>query len=422
MKPKPSIPVSAAGFGAPPLLDVILSTAPIALKGTRIIKEKVLSKLGGKDQRIEICKRAVFRLLVRNNASSWDWHGSCFLYDNGFIITNFHVIQGFDHFAILTIHPETREPHVLVANPVRVDPSPDRDLAVLQLSNVDFPLPTPLRISQTKPREGEDVVALGFPAASDNVATEKMTWVEYTNPHRDPGSISKVLESQIQHTAPISGGNSGGPLISPKNGMVIGVNTLHSVNDGGTVYVAFPARYILDLIECRSGMSYAEYREYLARYAKENARLAAEERHSQMDERASDIIDNHLDFITGRTYSTEPEEVYARDLVDIDRNATIHREAFVKNTIALDKTWPTRRYHLVSAKRSGETLEVLCQYYRKSRKGVEESGYSMITLVTNNGLITAFSEKRSDKSIKHTSRYKKIDYCYSPDYYAYPAN
>lgn len=94
----------------------------------------------------------------------------------------------------------------------------------------------------------------------------------------------------------------------------------------------------------------------------------------------------------------------------------------MKNTIALDKTWPTRHYHLFSAKRSGETLEVLCHYYRKSWKGVEESGYSMITLVTNNGLITAFSEKLSDKPIKHTSRYKKIDYSYDSTYNAYPSN
>ena len=421
MKPKPNIPVSAAGIYAPSLLDVILGTAPIALKGTRKLKENVLFALGGKDQRIAICQRAVFRFCARKNATDWDWFGSCFLYDKGRIITDFHVIEGFDEFGILVIHPETREPHILVANPVRVDPNRNRDLAVLQLSNVDFPLPTPLRISQTEPGEGENVVAIGFPAASDDVATEKMTWKEFTTPSRAPGSISKILEGEIQHTAPISGGNSGGPLITPKNGRVIGVIIKHSVNSGGIVFVAYPARYITDLIEGKSGMSYAEYKENLARYAKENARQAAE-RHSQMDDRASDIIDNHLDFITGRTYSTEPEEVYARDLVDIDRNATMHRETFVKNTIALDKTWPTRCYHLVSTKRSGETLEVLCQYYRKSRKGVEESGYSMITLVTNNGLITAFSEKHSDKPIKHTSRYKKIDYSYGPTYNAYPSN
>lgn len=399
---------TAAGLSAP---SIFVDLGKLIWEITQRHLKSLLTKSAStrEDQ-----KRAVFRIFAWNENSSSYATGTAFLiHSRGLVITNFHVIEGFSHFTVNIPNADTGCIEKFSADPVLV--APEHDLALLFLNQTGREFPNPLPISPDTHSVEEDVVAIGFPAC---------IYQAYDTPDSDPvctfGKINKLEDSEIVHGATISPGNSGGPLISHKNGTVIGVNTWTTQSErGGVFFIAIPARHILDLLRGKCGMSYADY---LARYAKENARQAKEERHNQIDNQASDIILNHMEFITGKTYSSEPEEVYARDLVDIDRNATMHREEFVKSTLALDKTWPSRHYHLVSAKRSGDTLEVLCQYYLKSRKGKEESGYSMITLVTTHGLITAFSEKRSNRPIKHTSRYKKIDYQYPPDYYAYPSN
>lgn len=265
MMMKPTIPILAAGFHAPTFLDVILSTAPIALEGTRIIKENVLSKLGSKDQRLEKYMRAVFRIIAWNDNSPTYATGSAFLISaDGLIITNLHVIAGRSHFAVNIPNADTGGIEQLSANPELVDP--EHDLALLSLNQIGRVFPDPLQKAQNTYNLGEDVVSIGFPAIVDE-ALGKLGG----KPLCTFGKING-LDDFIIHGARIAPGNSGCPLISQKSGKVIGVNTGTCQDEHGAVYyLAVPVRYITDLLDGKCGMSYAEYREYLARYAKDNS-------------------------------------------------------------------------------------------------------------------------------------------------------
>lgn len=340
-------------------------------------------------ENLEECQRAVLRIYSEKCT------GTAFLISKaGHIITNCHVIEDGEQFAVPMAHPQTGKITYLPAIPLRVDPSDNRDLAVLQLSNVDFPLPTPLPISQTPAQVSDDIVALGFASVSDEMLNSKgkgMNTIEYLTPSVTKGSISKITQSRIEHGATIAHGNSGGPLVSQETGEVLGVNTNVIQDDGHDFSYAVPAQYIFELLERKSGMNYEEYH---TRYP--------------MDDRAAKIILCHLDFLTAKAFGIDTKEIYADKLTDKSKNSNMTRVQFENAIIKLSKDWPIRAYRILSIKRSGDTLETLCKYGRKSWKGVEEDGYAMFTLVLRGRQITEFSEKHSDKPIKHTNRFKEI--------------
>ena len=106
-----------------------------------------------------------------------------------------------------------------------------QDLAVLQVKCPADRL-TPIRIAATLPRKGERVAAFGAPlgfsfTTSDGLVSALRSGKELDGEflnlnmplHSDP------RQTWIQTTAPISKGNSGGPLVNLR-GEVIGVNTL----------------------------------------------------------------------------------------------------------------------------------------------------------------------------------------------------
>ena len=338
-------------------------------------------------ENLEECQRAVFRMIAWDENSQTYYTGTAFLISENGLITNFHVIEGCSHFVVNVPNADTGCIEQLSANLEIVDP--EHDLALLSLDQIGHVFPMPLPISPDTHSLGEDVVAIGFPAS---------VYQALDKPDGDPtctfGKINKLDDSKIVHGATIGPGNSGGPLISSQSGTVIGVNTWTSQGEyGGVFFMALPARYILDLLKGKSGIS---YKEYLTRYP--------------MDKQAGEIIVRHLDFLTAKAIGHDTKFIYADKLTDKGKNVTMTRGQFENAVIKLDNDWPIRRYEIVSVKRSGNTLEALCQYNRESRKGVKEGGYAMFTLVWRGDLITAFSEKRSGKPIKHTSRFKEILY------------
>lgn len=347
-------------------------------------------------------QRAVFRIIVwQNNRPAYA--GTSFLVrTDGQIITNYHVIENGEKFEVLMANPETGEIDHVKAKPLRVDPFRDKDLALLRLLDVDFPLPTPLSLSQTNPHELDEVVALGFPGVSDDFFNDyslSLTSDEYIKPHTTKGEVNMIIASRIVHGAKIARGNSGGPLVSINTGEVIGVNTNICEDLGHDYSYAVPAQYIWDLINEECGMSYEEYLAW-----------------HPMNKRAAESIFLHLDFLTAKALGVAAKEIYADKLTNKSKNLTITRAQFENAVIKLDEDWPIRRYHLVSAKRSGNSLEALCEYNRTSSKGIEEQGYAMITLLLRGDLIVAFSEKLSDSPIKHTSSFKKIEYIFERDF------
>jgi len=152
--------------------------------------------------------------------------GSGFVIDKqGSIITNYHVIEdatkGTVVFSDKTSAPITGY----------VGAWPEKDIAVLRVDCAPDKL-HPLELATSPPRQGERVAAFGSPLGlSKSVSEGIISAVRQSKELRTvvPPEFNSLL---IQTTAPISHGNSGGPLVNMK-GMVVGVNTLGLSSIGG---------------------------------------------------------------------------------------------------------------------------------------------------------------------------------------------
>lgn len=153
----------------------------------------------------------------------WLWpqeygHGSGFLIsDDGYIVTNEHVIRNSTDLLVVIQDPEYR------LCKARVIGHDNRtDIAVIKiepLSNKKFPYLQLGDSSQIK--VGEPVMVIGNPIHESLEASVTMGIVSAKD--REPAR-SHQIGGHIQTDASINGGNSGGPLINMK-GEVIGMNT-----------------------------------------------------------------------------------------------------------------------------------------------------------------------------------------------------
>ncbi|MCE7029867.1 serine protease [Jiella avicenniae] len=136
---------------------------------------------------------------------AFDMAGSGFVVADGWLLTNAHVVRG------------CRKVEVgenVSTSDIRIDDGND-----LALVHVDSSLGKPLAISASKPRLGEDVLALGFPLRSILADSLNVT----------RGNVSSLLglmndPRYLQISAPVQPGNSGGPLVDLA-GRVVGVVT-----------------------------------------------------------------------------------------------------------------------------------------------------------------------------------------------------
>lgn len=109
--------------------------------------------------------------------------------------------------------------------------------------------------------KGADVYALGFPGVVDENSVEHFGGANLTATN---GMISRFAQlswagntNAILHTATISGGNSGGPLVT-KDGAVIGINTYgfgeHSIDYSCAIYIDYAMEGLDEL-----GIEYTVY-------------------------------------------------------------------------------------------------------------------------------------------------------------------
>ena len=151
--------------------------------------------------------------------------GSGWIYDEaGHVITNAHVVEGEQGLQV-QLYDGT------VVNAKLIGTDVIQDVAVLQLelkSGQKVPGVLPVGNS-SQVRAGDQVVALGSPLGEfTNSVSEGI--VGGINRSLDTGN-GYLLENLIQHDAPISPGNSGGPLLNLQ-GQVIGMNTAAVTSSG----------------------------------------------------------------------------------------------------------------------------------------------------------------------------------------------
>jgi len=135
---------------------------------------------------------------------------------DGYVITNYHVIEGADSITVAMGVDE------LPATVVGSDPS--SDLAVLKVQRTDLPA---IEIgSSADLRVGQAVVAIGSPFGLDqSVTTGIVSALGRTSFSETAGSQLTAYTSLVQTDAAINPGNSGGALTDAR-GRLIGINTL----------------------------------------------------------------------------------------------------------------------------------------------------------------------------------------------------
>jgi S1-C subfamily serine protease len=180
--------------------------------------------------------------------------GSGFVVDEeGTIATNFHVIEGARTARVTFLNKKTYS----VAGFVEVQPS--RDVALLQLRGLSGEPLKPLPLAAQEPGKGERVLAFGAPKGlGGSVADGIVSSVRDGRDIRDvllkttgQDIYNKILGydvavTWVQTTTPISGGNSGGPLVNLK-GEVVGMNTWHRA-DGQNLNFAVAASEIAKIM------------------------------------------------------------------------------------------------------------------------------------------------------------------------------
>ena len=141
--------------------------------------------------------------------------GSGFVWDeNGYIVTNFHVIQN-AQAAEVTLADGSVWKAALVGY------EPDKDLAVLKIDAPKNLLP-PITVGTSSDLEvGQKVFAIGNPFGFDHTLTTGVI----SGLGREIESVTRrPIQGVIQTDAAINPGNSGGPLLDSA-GRLIGINT-----------------------------------------------------------------------------------------------------------------------------------------------------------------------------------------------------
>lgn len=160
------------------------------------------------------------------------------LTDDGYIITNSHVVQGGRRIRVkIAATPDELEGKTSIVKPegrtlpakvVGVDR--ESDLAVLKIDATGLPH-LPLGDSDAL-RQGQLVMAFGNPLGLESSVTMGVV-----------SSVARQIKADdpmvyIQTDAPINPGNSGGPLIDTE-GRVVGINTFILSQSGGSEGIGF---------------------------------------------------------------------------------------------------------------------------------------------------------------------------------------
>ena len=163
------------------------------------------------------------------------------LSDDGYILTNYHVIEGADKLQVVASGGEYE------AKVVGTDPS--SDLAVIKIEASGLPA---VEIGSSSDLvTGEWVMAVGSPfGLEQSVSTGIVSAVSRSSSSLYSSESEAIYTNMIQTDAAINPGNSGGALVD-KNGKLIGINTLIASTSGSSSGVGFaiPVDYAMNIAE-----------------------------------------------------------------------------------------------------------------------------------------------------------------------------
>ncbi len=201
---------------APMLEHVLPSVVSIKVEGTAQVQNNVPEEF-----------RRFFGYRDNNQSRAFTGQGSGVIIDaeNGYIVTNNHVIDNADKITITL-----NDGHEFVAKLIGRDPQ--SDIALLKIDNAKKL--TAIKLSDSdKLRVGDYAVAIGNPFGIGQTVTSGII-----SALARTGLSMNGFENFIQTDASINRGNSGGALVN-LNGELVGINTAIIAPSGGNIGIGF---------------------------------------------------------------------------------------------------------------------------------------------------------------------------------------
>jgi S1-C subfamily serine protease len=175
-------------------------------------------------------KRVVVDYFAGTSEEVASGSGSGFLWDDqGYIVTNYHVIQGAQALEVTLQDQQSFEARVVGAEP-------RKDIAVLKIEAPPGALKA-VRVPRSGHRleVGQKAIAIGNPFGLDHTLT-KGTISALGRKVQGVGGVT--IRDMIQTDAAINPGNSGGPLLDSA-GQLIGMNTMIFSRSGSSAGIGF---------------------------------------------------------------------------------------------------------------------------------------------------------------------------------------
>jgi serine/threonine protein kinase/S1-C subfamily serine protease len=200
-------------------LTILVGTALLAVVVLGVlVATGVIGGGGGANVAAVVDANGPATVFVKTNqnetGSGWVLDGS-----QGLVVTNGHVVNGGQSYQV-GVNGQLRQATV-------VGNAPCDDLAVLRVTPTNGMKTMPLD-SQSNVKEGDDVVALGYPqsASADAKLTAtagvvSVAKTQYNEPVPDIPQYANVIQTDTA----LNPGNSGGPLIRSDSKKLIGVNS-----------------------------------------------------------------------------------------------------------------------------------------------------------------------------------------------------
>lgn len=162
----------------------------------------------------------------------------------GHILTNNHVVDGYDQY-VVTMDDGTTYEAEFVGNDA------SSDLAVIKLKDADASKLTPIEMGDSsKLNVGEWVMAIGSPFGNEQSVSTGIVSALYRSTAMSSTSGNTIYANMIQTDAAINPGNSGGALVND-NGELVGINSLIESYSGSSSGVGFaiPGNYAVEVAQ-----------------------------------------------------------------------------------------------------------------------------------------------------------------------------
>ncbi len=177
-------------------------------------------------------------LVYCTNSESYGYGTGFFLRSDGYIATNYHVVEGYTNISVTLYSAEIFQAEV-------VGYSAADDLAVLKIEGSNYPVAT-IGDSDSL-RVGQRAIAVGHPSGANGSWSTTQGIISALNRKITLNESASVEElTMIQTDAPVNPGNSGGPLCNER-AEVIGVVT-RKMSDYEGIGLAIPINGAMEIL------------------------------------------------------------------------------------------------------------------------------------------------------------------------------